>query len=204
MSTDLSRRAVVAGAASVPALALPAVAAAAGEPDPIFAAIERWKEASATERAGDDAEEKANDAFKVKYGGYSPSGLSKDDPEDKEQRMDRFWLGTHDRISSHKGRLPARVLAKLHRELNQQEADYKTSVLLVHDKSQEAFEARWAAQQAVFDTVPTTLTGMQAKIDFAMSADYITESLTNTETNEPLQKFLDTLYEAARLMAVQS
>jgi hypothetical protein len=38
-STNLSRRAIVAGAASVPALAVPAVAAAI-DPDPIFAAIE--------------------------------------------------------------------------------------------------------------------------------------------------------------------
>jgi hypothetical protein len=38
-SVNLSRRAIVAGAASVPAFALPAVALASTEPDPIFAAV---------------------------------------------------------------------------------------------------------------------------------------------------------------------
>jgi hypothetical protein len=37
---NLSRRSILAGAASVPALALPTVASASTEPDPIFAAIE--------------------------------------------------------------------------------------------------------------------------------------------------------------------
>jgi hypothetical protein len=37
MSTDLNRRAILAGAASLPAASIPAIAA---EPDPIFAAIE--------------------------------------------------------------------------------------------------------------------------------------------------------------------
>ena len=46
MSTDLSRRAIVAGAASVPALAVPAIALASTEPDPIFAAIERHRAAA--------------------------------------------------------------------------------------------------------------------------------------------------------------
>jgi len=49
MSSDnLSRRTILAGAASVPALALPAVAAiSASLPDPIFAAIERMRTAEA-------------------------------------------------------------------------------------------------------------------------------------------------------------
>ncbi len=54
---------------------------------------------------------------------------------------------------------------------------------------------------AVFETVPTTLVGLRAKIDFAMSADYVTECLTTTETDEPLRNFLDTLYASARLIA---
>ncbi len=41
---NLNRRALVVGAASIPALALPAVAMAATEPDPIFAAIEAHRE----------------------------------------------------------------------------------------------------------------------------------------------------------------
>lgn len=45
---------------------------------------------------------------------------------------------------------------------------------------------------------------MRAKIDFAMSAEHITDNLTQTETYEPLQNLLETLYEFARLLAVQS
>jgi hypothetical protein len=41
--SNLSRRLLVASAAALPALAVPAVAIAAiGEPDPIFAALKRW------------------------------------------------------------------------------------------------------------------------------------------------------------------
>jgi hypothetical protein len=58
--------------------------------------------------------------------------------------------------------------------------------------------------EAVFATVPTTLAGMRAKIDFAMSAAHITDCLQHTGTAEPLCDFLETLYEAARRLAVQS
>ena len=48
MTTTTSRRAILAGAAAIPALAIiPATAVAAGGVDPIFAAIERHREAEA-------------------------------------------------------------------------------------------------------------------------------------------------------------
>jgi hypothetical protein len=74
----------------------------------------------------------------------------------------------------------------------------------VQDAADEAFERRWDAQQAVFATVPTTLAGFRAKIDFAMSVDFVTDSLTSTETNESLGDFLETLYKSAQCLAVQS
>jgi hypothetical protein len=37
--------------------------------------------------------------------------------------------------------------------------------------------------------VPSTLAGVRAKIDFAMSAQYVTECLTSTGTDEPLRIF---------------
>jgi hypothetical protein len=43
----LSRRTLVTSAAALPALAVPAIAFAATDTDPIFPAIERWKEALA-------------------------------------------------------------------------------------------------------------------------------------------------------------
>jgi hypothetical protein len=45
---------------------------------------------------------------------------------------------------------------------------------------------------------------MGAKIDFATSVDHVTDSLRQTETVDSLGRFLDTLYEAARPMVVQS
>lgn len=44
---DLSRRAIVAGASVLPALAVPVIASASTEPDPIFAAIEAHRRAYA-------------------------------------------------------------------------------------------------------------------------------------------------------------
>jgi hypothetical protein len=36
----------------------------------------------------------------------------------------------------------------------------------------------FVGKKVVFETVPTTFPGMRAKIDFAMSADHVTEHLT--------------------------
>jgi hypothetical protein len=47
MTTITSRRAILAGAATLPALAVPTAVAASAEPDPIFAAIERSRRAEA-------------------------------------------------------------------------------------------------------------------------------------------------------------
>ena len=43
---------------------------------------------------------------------------------------------------------------------------------------------------------------MRAKIDWAMSVDHVTGLLSDTD--ERLGNFLNTLYESARLIAVQS
>ena len=54
----------------------------------------------------------------------------------------------------------------------------------------------------VFETTPTTLEGLRAKIDFAGSVDHITESLQQTHDPRRLKDFLETLYEcAAQLVA---
>ncbi len=76
-SENPSRRAIVAGASSVPALALPAVAVASTEPDPIFAAIERYRTAIAAHAQTFDATSDAQDVFKEKYGALYPDALPK-------------------------------------------------------------------------------------------------------------------------------
>jgi hypothetical protein len=45
---------------------------------------------------------------------------------------------------------------------------------------------------------------MRAKIDFALSEEGVTDLPLRGHTDEPVQKFLNSLYEAARLIAVQS
>jgi hypothetical protein len=52
----------------------------------------------------------------------------------------------------------------------------------------------------VFSTVPTTLAGVRAKIDFALSVDHVTECLRNGY-DELLGDFLETMCESARLTA---
>jgi hypothetical protein len=59
MITALSRRSLVTAAAALPTLAVPALAVVGTEPDPIHAAIERWKEALAVENAAFEARDKA-------------------------------------------------------------------------------------------------------------------------------------------------
>jgi hypothetical protein len=115
MSTSLSSRAIVAGAASVPVLALPAVAATAvAEPDPIFASIERWKEALEIEDV----------AFKA--------------------RDYAFINKTNDEAA-------------------------------LKEAADRASDKRIREMKNVFAAVATTLPGMRAKIDFAMSVDYVTD-----------------------------
>jgi hypothetical protein len=66
-----------------------------------------------------------------------------------------------------------------------------------------ALDIRIKATYAIFEMAPTTLAGIRAKIDFAMSAQYVTQCLTSTDTDKPLRDFLDTFYEAMRQMAMR-
>jgi hypothetical protein len=204
----LSRRSIVASAAALPALAVSAVAASPTihqwtvEPDPIFAALKACDAAAEAENAGYDARSNADDGFKAKYGGYKPSGLTKEAKE--EGRMDRFWLSQHSWIRQNTKQLPRHAVAELHRELNRQEADYDLTVRPVHEAADAAFERRYSAMEMVFATPPTTVAGFRALIDFAMSESFVTECLTETQTDEPLRDFLNTLYESAQSLAVQS
>jgi hypothetical protein len=67
------------------------------------------------------------------------------------------------------------------------------------DAADKAFEQRWSAMLNVVETVPTTLAGMRAKIEFATSVDYVFEALVDDE--ERVHAFLDTLYRSAAVIA---
>ena len=75
--SNLSRRSLVTRAAALPALAVPAVAiAASAEPDPIFAAIDRWNDALAVENESFPyPRQRQKKRSMVRYGSLTPSGL---------------------------------------------------------------------------------------------------------------------------------
>ncbi len=203
--SKFSRRSLVVSAASLPALAMPAVAvaAAAAEPDPVFAVIKRWEEAFAAELAGFEAREAAETAFQDRYGCLFPSGMPRGVAEilERDGHEVPYWsLQTHQQIAELKSHADlGKHVPFFHRELNVQAADYEENVAPIEEASNQASSARIDAAYDVFDTVPTTLPGMRAKIDFALSADHVT-GLLNDE-DEILGNFLDTLYESARLIA---
>jgi hypothetical protein len=63
----------------------------------------------------------------------------------------------------------------------------------------QAGEAMFDTKMKVFDTPATTLAGMRAKIDFAMSESHIFECLKDNPDDQPLRNFLKTLSECAML-----
>jgi hypothetical protein len=84
--SNLSRRSIVASAAALQALAVPAVAlAVTAEPDPVFAAIERFEEILAVEVAGSEARTNAQEAFRDRHGSLKPSGLIREVAETFEK-----------------------------------------------------------------------------------------------------------------------
>ena len=206
---NLSRRSLVTSAAALPVLTVPAVAVAvSAEPDPIFAAIERWKEALAVENASYAARSAAQEAFRDRYGSLLPSGMPREMGEVFESQGDKnpYWsLSTHKQITALNhtdlGKLTdlRKLVPFFHRTLNISTDDYDENVAPLEEASDQAASTRIDAAYAVFDTVPTTLAGMRAKITWAMSVDHVTELFVGT--HESLGNFLDTLYASARLIA---
>jgi hypothetical protein len=71
----------------------------------------------------------------------------------------------------------------------------------LEDESYDLASVRIELMHAAFRTVPTTLTGLRAKIDFAGDAN-VTESLQQTHDPKRLKDFLETLYKCtAQLVA---
>ena len=70
---------------------------------------------------------------------------------------------------------------------------------------QAALDKEHEAMKAVLRVVPTTLQGIRAKIDLVVNTDFESSHLVNhlrhACTDEPLNAFLETLYDGARLTA---
>jgi hypothetical protein len=162
--------------------------------------------AAATEEAACDAEVNAVKAFKDRHGSARPSGFRRELAEIFEKagiKGDLFsCFRAHQQITSIKDSELGKHIPFFHRTLNIQTDDYEENVTPFREAIDEAFEKRIDAMNAVFEIVPTTLAGFRAKIDFAMSVQHVRAAFT--DNNEDLGNFLDTLYESARLIAVQS
>ncbi len=175
-----------------------------GPADPIFAAIGRWKEALAVENASYDARNAAQEAFRDRYGSLSPSGMPREVGEifqSVSPDKNVYWfMKTHEQITPLKNHADfGQFVPLFHRTLNDQTNDYDENVAPLDEASDQACSIRIDAAYAVFDTVPTTLAGMRAKIDFAMSVDHVTELFIDGD--ERVENFLETLYACARLIA---
>jgi hypothetical protein len=198
--SKLSRRKLITSAAALPALAVPAFARTAGR-DPIFPAMERWKEACAAEEAAYDVRAAAQDAFRDRHGSLTPSGMLREIAEFFEKETgakNAYWcLRTHKQITEIRGDL-AQFKPFFHRTLNVQTEDYQKTVAPTEAAANFALGKREEAMIAVFATVPTTLAGMRAKIDFAVNLDPVDGFFNNDE--ECLRNFLETLYESSRLI----
>jgi hypothetical protein len=215
MSSKTSRRSVFIGAAAIPALALPAVASAApAKPDPIFAAIDRWKETFAKEEACCTSYEAAETAFIDRHGRLFPSGMPKvmaelvDAFKGRANTDPSFLLRTHEQITALKSHADLKKhVPFLHRELNLQTRDHEENVEPFREESNQATGARVDATYAVFDAVPTTLAGLRAKIDFIVGDGCVTDLLVADDDDAPYESIvnlLETLYQAARQIAMQS
>jgi hypothetical protein len=212
--TKLTRRLALAAGTTLAAASAVNVAAIARvvkavEPDPIFAAIERWKELDALHSAAIEAYSEAETAFSDRHGASLPCGLVKGLQEAFAKfGVDHAWTGctTHKQIAaiSRDSRL-GKHKPFLHRVLNEQTADYERNVVPAEQAASDACDAASDATYAVFERVPTTLAGMRAKIDFAFSVCHVTDFLLNSGREDDVpRQFIETLYEAARLMEVRS
>jgi hypothetical protein len=204
--SKFSRRSLVASAASLPALALPAVAVAASAgPDPIFAVIEQCKEARAIEEEAFCARSAAQEAFRERYGTLTPSGMPREMAEmfEKDGYRNPYWaLRSHKQITELKSHAElGKLVLYFHRLLNTQTNDYEENVAPIEEAVSRANTTLFDLIQRVFETVPTTLAGLRAKIDFTTSTQRVTEFFFDSD--EDLGNFLNTLYASARLIAVQ-
>jgi len=84
--------------------------------------------------------------------------------------------------------------------------DYSDAVEAAYIAQGNACHEACEVAFAIFKTLPTTLAGMRAKIDFAFSVDHVTDLLMNNsaEDYDMVRHFSNSLYEAARLMAMRS
>jgi hypothetical protein len=186
--SNLSRRSLVAGAASLPALAAGSAAAVAIEaaPDSASALIECFKEASAIFGRAAAAEEQAIDNFRDKFGELRPDALSKEVREGFAEKFPEVGLhkcriSTHEQIEKCGAKFGDEVIEVLHDELRHQTKVYDETVKPLELAKDDALD-RWnSALQALVQTPPETIEGLAAVLAFVSTDQAAVENLDDTE-----------------------
>ena len=204
--STLTRRALVASTAAVPAaaaLGLPAIALAAAEPDPIFALVERLKEARAANDKACIATDEARDRFADKYGSEYPDAFSKELRAALLKEMPGTGLhkchSKHEQIDNCRGIFPDDILEMLHEELTHQTNAYEETVRPFEDMQEQAEKALDDAIDAILRTPPTTMAGLAFVLACAGDESQITDFFDlHLEYG---QEFISTLATAAGKLA---
>jgi uncharacterized protein YutD len=197
--SNLSRRSLVASAAALPALAVPAVAVAAtDEPGPIFAAIQAFLDAERADSKLLIELEDAREHFKDVFGMDEPDAFCKKLRQVWAQNKECVEISKapcryHETIDklfdsgfgdTHEDK--ERLRSFFHKELDKQIAAYGASVKPVED-AQEASSARLEEAAAAFvATIPTTPAGLRTMLvslrDNQSLYDYIMGDWTHSHS----------------------
>jgi hypothetical protein len=194
---SMSRRSIVASAAALPALAVPAVVSAAVEHDPIYAAIEVHRKAlavwSATLKASDGVN--GPPAARVYLRDMAVRDYSMEDGDDGVFTVRWRPTGKVEPIYAQSG---ADIERSAPRNLSKEEKDawvaqkineLRSEQQRLNDEFDKTSEGKlWTtcnnaaseedeAQYVLFDTTATTLQGLLGLIAYIRSSDYLSEQL---------------------------
>jgi hypothetical protein len=172
--SNLSRRSIVASAAALPALAVPAVAfAVTAQPDPIYAAIEACLMAERADTEMCERLEEARVSFEAKYGREAPDAICKELREgwSKIKGLEDFSRGacdTHEAVNklvdsmARHDKDAEKVRTPFHEELDRQTVAFNETVKPLEDAKNDAYERFDSLFQTMLDTRPTTLARLAA------------------------------------------
>jgi hypothetical protein len=208
--SNLSRRSLVTSAAALPVLAVPAVALASVEPDPIYAAIEACLEAERIDTKTFARLEEARECFKAKYGMDEPDAFSKELREgwskiEGLEDFSRSSCGTHKVVDNLADAMirndedVGKIRPWLHEELDRQTAAFNETVKPLEDAKNEAYEHFDSLFQTLLDTVPTTPAGLAALFTCLRDNDPLREQLG--ADYDYIDKFVETLATATGMQS---
>lgn len=212
MTINTSRRAVLAGAAALPSLALPAIGATV-EADPIFAAIERHR---AAETAFSDLlhrksqlEERHPDISRKEFPGMPLGDLkyqlepgleiavtvrTQQDINNLMRAAATKWVPKWSRAKIKKVEAPLR--AELRRQIAEYKAARAAASLDAMDRAEDEYcDREMEAAEAVLSCQPTTRAGLAAFLD------YVVEFQSGRDDADQMKRALETAATAVKAIA---